>query len=74
MADVPINDGVKLTDTLNSHWKSNKSNFGFRMLMKMGWQEDQGLGKDLHGEVSHVKVKKRQEGMGLAWSWGRALL
>ncbi len=58
-------DGVVLKDTLNSHWKNNKSNFGFKMLLKMGWNEDQGLGKHDQGEVGHVKVKRREEGLGL---------
>lgn len=33
-----------LTDTLNQTWKNDKSRFGYRMLQKMGWKEDKGLG------------------------------
>ena len=33
---------VELSDTLNKSWKENKSNFGYRMLAKMGWSEDKG--------------------------------
>lgn len=51
--------------TLNSHWKNDKSGFGFRMLQKMGWKEDKGLGKNETGIVESIKVKKRDEGIGL---------
>ena len=53
------------SSTLNSHWKNDKSAFGFRMLQKMGWSEDKGLGKNETGIVEHIKVKKRDEGIGL---------
>ena len=56
---------AKLTDTLNQHWKNDKSAFGYRMLMKMGWKEDKGLGKNETGSVTHLKVSKREEGAGL---------
>ena len=36
------NMDVELSDTLNKSWKENKSNFGYRMLAKMGWSEDKG--------------------------------
>jgi Pin2-interacting protein X1 len=52
-------------DTLNAHWKNNKSGFGFRMLQKMGWKEDKGLGKDESGITAHIKAKRREEGLGL---------
>ena len=35
------------------------------MLQKMGWSEDKGLGKNETGIVEHIKVKKRDEGIGL---------
>ena len=53
------------SSTLNSHWKNDKSAFGFRMLQKMGWSEEKGLGKNETGIVEHIKVKKRDEGIGL---------
>ncbi len=59
------NDNRPLADTLNKHWKDDKSAFGYRMLMKMGWKEDKGLGKNETGNVSHLKISKREEGLGL---------
>jgi Pin2-interacting protein X1 len=56
---------IILKDTLNAHWKSNKSNFGFRMLQKMGWNEEKGLGKEGNGITKFVKISKRDDGMGL---------
>lgn len=56
---------VTLDDTLNKQWKNDKTGFGFRMLQKMGWSEDKGLGKNETGMVSHVKVKAREQGLGL---------
>jgi len=54
-----------LTDTLNQHWKNDKTRFGYKMLLKMGWKEDKGLGKDESGNTSFVKIKKREDGIGL---------
>lgn len=59
-----IND-VKLNDTLNRAWKDDKTGFGFRMLQKMGWKEDKGLGKNGEGIVDSVKVKRRGDNEGL---------
>jgi Pin2-interacting protein X1 len=56
---------VALKDTLNATWKDDKSRFGFKMLQKMGWREDKGLGKHEDGIVSSVKVSKREDGLGL---------
>lgn len=52
-------------DTLNSHWKQSKSNFGFKMLQKMGWSEEKGLGKDETGIVDAIKIKKRDTSIGI---------
>lgn len=54
-----------LPDTLNSAWKNNKSRFGYKMLQKMGWSEEKGLGKKEGGIVSAVKLKRRDDGAGL---------
>mmetsp|Transcript_4113 Transcript_4113/g.8392 ORF Transcript_4113/g.8392 Transcript_4113/m.8392 type:complete len:211 (+) Transcript_4113:24-656(+) len=56
---------VELKDTLNKTWKEDKSGFGFRMMQKMGWKEDKGLGKNETGIVDNVKIAKRETGLGL---------
>jgi len=57
---------VVLKDTLNAHWKQNvKSSFGFRMMQKMGWSEEKGLGKEENGITNYVKISKREDGLGL---------
>jgi len=57
--------GEPLPDTLNATWKNNKSRFGYKMLQKMGWSEEKGLGKNESGTVDAIKLKKREEGVGL---------
>ena len=54
-----------LPDTLNKHWKNDKSGFGYRMLQKMGWKEDKGLGREESGIVDAIRVKKREQGLAL---------
>lgn len=54
-----------LVDTLNKKWKDDKSGFGFKLLQKMGWKENSGLGKDEIGQVEVIRVKKRDDGLGL---------
>ena len=56
---------IELKDTLNGHWKNDKTGFGFKMLQKMGWSEEKGLGKNETGSVASIKAKKRAEGLGL---------
>jgi hypothetical protein len=56
---------MELKDTLNARWREDKSNFGFRMLQKMGWKEDAGLGRNEDGITERVKMKKRGQGVGL---------
>ena len=54
-----------LPDTQNQSWKNNKGGFGYRMLAKMGWNEGKGLGKNEDGMQDHIKVKKRDDTLGL---------
>lgn len=61
---------VELKDTLNKAWKEDKSTFGFRMMQKMGWKEDKGLGKNETGIVDNVKIQKREVGLGLGMEGG----
>ena len=51
-------------DTQNQAWSKDTSNFGFRMLQKMGWGEGKGLGKNEDGMSAHIKMKKRGEHVG----------
>lgn len=53
------------SDTLNKVWKNDKSNFGLRMLQKMGWTEGKGLGKNEDGIAENVKVAKKSNNLGL---------
>jgi len=45
-------------DPRNVNWSSDKTKFGYQMLTKMGWSEGRGLGLNLSGNVSHIKVNK----------------
>lgn len=57
---------IVLKDTLNLHWqKTMKNNFGFKMMQKMGWKEDEGLGREGTGITNYVKISKRDNGLGL---------
>ena len=58
-------DGSGIKDMQNSAWAENKSGFGYKMLLKMGWKESTGLGKDGEGMTEHVKVAKRVDARGL---------
>jgi len=71
---------VPLADTLNARWKNDQNGFGFKMLSKMGWSQEKGLGKNEDGIVNSIKAKKRDTGLGLGMiedtagnaSWGAA--
>jgi hypothetical protein len=44
---------------------TDRSAFGYKMLMKMGWSEGKGLGKNLDGLATNVKLKKQAHNSGL---------
>mmetsp|Transcript_6690 Transcript_6690/g.7659 ORF Transcript_6690/g.7659 Transcript_6690/m.7659 type:complete len:106 (+) Transcript_6690:296-613(+) len=54
-----------LPDTQNKKWAQDTDKFGYQMLLKMGWKAGNGLGKNQQGEVTHVKVEKREESLGM---------
>mmetsp|Transcript_600 Transcript_600/g.1538 ORF Transcript_600/g.1538 Transcript_600/m.1538 type:complete len:242 (-) Transcript_600:194-919(-) len=56
--------GVQM-DTLNQRWANDKSKFGYKMLVKMGWTDGKGAGKNEDGRAAHVKVDKRADLLGL---------
>lgn len=57
----------KLSSTLNESAAApiSSSSFAAKQMAKMGWEAGTGLGKKRDGMVSHIKVKKREENMGL---------
>ncbi len=50
---------------LNESASAPVSSVAQKLLMKMGWTEGQGLGKDGTGIKTHIKAKKREENSGL---------
>jgi Pin2-interacting protein X1 len=55
----------KLGATLNEAVSAPTSAFAKKQLEKMGWAAGQGLGKNKQGMSSHIKVKKREDDVGL---------
>jgi len=57
---------VDTEDNRNSGWAKDKSNFGHRMLAKMGWKEGKGLGKEQHGTSTNLRgVRRSDETLGI---------
>jgi Pin2-interacting protein X1 len=58
---------AKLAYTLNEASAAPMSNTSFaaKQMAKMGWTEGTGLGRKRDGIISHIKVKKREDNMGL---------
>lgn len=60
--------GAVLNESAVSHSPallSSEQSFAKRQLEKMGWTEGTGLGKRRDGLVDHVKIKQREDEMGL---------
>jgi Pin2-interacting protein X1 len=58
--------GAVLNESAASHSPALvSSSFAKRHLEKMGWKEGTGLGKRRDGMVDHIKIKQREEEMGL---------
>lgn len=61
--------GKKFTNQLggmaNEAAAADVSAFARRQMEKMGWTEGKGLGKAEQGVVTHVRVQKREEFMGV---------
>eukprot|EP01080_Neovahlkampfia_damariscottae_P002828 gene2828-4235_t len=52
-------------DPNNKHWSTNTSNFGFKMLEKMGWKSGEGLGKNSDGSVKNITISKKDDNKGI---------
>ncbi|XP_029984970.1 PIN2/TERF1-interacting telomerase inhibitor 1 isoform X2 [Sphaeramia orbicularis] len=52
-------------DPRNSSWSKDDSKFGQRMLERMGWSKGKGLGKSEQGATDHIKVKLKNNSLGL---------
>lgn len=42
-----------------------ESEYAKKLMMKMGWKEGNGLGKNQHGNTDCVQVKRREDNLGL---------
>jgi hypothetical protein len=45
--------------------ETNELSFATRMMLKMGWNVDKGLGKNSHGMVDFIKVEKKNDKKGI---------
>jgi Pin2-interacting protein X1 len=52
-------------DPQNLNWANDDLKFGLKLLKKMGWSEGKGLGKYEDGTLSHIKVQKKGDVLGL---------
>lgn len=50
---------------MNEHAGSKVSTFAKNQMLKMGWIEGKGLGKNEDGLKTHIKAQKREEHVGL---------
>ncbi|TMW65513.1 hypothetical protein Poli38472_008155 [Pythium oligandrum] len=55
----------KLGSMVNESAASEISAFARKQMEKMGWTDGKGLGKDEQGMTTYVRVKKREENMGV---------
>ncbi|KPA83722.1 hypothetical protein ABB37_01970 [Leptomonas pyrrhocoris] len=58
------------SDPNGNRWSSSEKNFGKTLMKKSGWTEGTGLGKEQVGVVSHVKVTRKDDVMGLGYQAG----
>ncbi|XP_071757623.2 PIN2/TERF1-interacting telomerase inhibitor 1 [Centroberyx gerrardi] len=52
-------------DPRNSTWSNDDSKFGQKMLERMGWSKGKGLGRTEQGSTDHIKVKVKNNNLGL---------
>ncbi|KAJ0397723.1 hypothetical protein P43SY_007191 [Pythium insidiosum] len=63
---------VALGGMQNMAWAADTSKFGYKMLVKMGWAAGKGVGKNLQGQATHVKIERRSESLGVGCSLKQA--
>lgn len=56
------------TEQRNSEWANDTSSFGQKMLLKMGWTQGKGLGKNQQGTSTNLRAIRREDGLGLGAS------
>ncbi|XP_010881420.2 PIN2/TERF1-interacting telomerase inhibitor 1 [Esox lucius] len=52
-------------DPRNSAWSNDESKFGHKMLERMGWSKGKGLGRTEQGSTEHIRVKVKNNQLGL---------
>lgn len=52
-------------DHRNSDWAKDTSAFGQKMLLKMGWKQGNGLGKNQQGTSENLRAIRRAENLGI---------
>ncbi|KAF9948478.1 PIN2/TERF1-interacting telomerase inhibitor 1 [Mortierella alpina] len=52
-------------DPRNLHWANDTNKFGFKMMEKMGWEQGKGLGAKEDGVQEHVKVRLKENHLGV---------
>ena len=56
---------AKLSERSNFSKEKVSSDFGEKIMKKMGWTEGEGLGKTSKGQTEPIQVRKRKENLGL---------
>ncbi|KAG0369512.1 PIN2/TERF1-interacting telomerase inhibitor 1 [Gamsiella multidivaricata] len=52
-------------DPRNLHWANDTNKFGLKMMEKMGWSHGKGLGAKEDGVQEHVKVRLKENNLGV---------
>ncbi|EDV24769.1 uncharacterized protein TRIADDRAFT_56912 [Trichoplax adhaerens] len=53
------------SDPRNTAWSQDTNKFGYRMLNKMGWSAGKGLGIKEDGDSGHIKIKIKNNNLGV---------
>ncbi|KAK7133265.1 hypothetical protein R3I94_015211 [Phoxinus phoxinus] len=55
-------------DPQNTTWSNDESKFGQKMMERMGWAKGKGLGRSEQGSTENIKVKAKNNKLGLGTS------